>query len=249
MNDYINVDITNIDKEHICCALSGKEADTKKAWMKQQFEHGYTFLKRNVRGKVFIDYVPSEYAYAPIDSVNMMYIYCLWVSGKWANHGYARELLELAEKDAIQKGKDGMILISSKSKKPFLADCAYMMKQGYRIVDEGYDEYLLLYKPLNDNAVIPHFNGNAKHREKDNSGFVLYYNNRCVFSEKYVQQVDEEAKKRGWDLKIIKLDTIEKVNKYGVISSAYSLFYNNVCVAQEILSVAKFVKLVEQQMK
>ena len=35
--DYIRVTRENIDKEHICCAMSGKQSLAKKEWLKQRF--------------------------------------------------------------------------------------------------------------------------------------------------------------------------------------------------------------------
>ncbi len=37
MHNIISVTSENIDKEHICCTLSGDEAENKKQWMKAQF--------------------------------------------------------------------------------------------------------------------------------------------------------------------------------------------------------------------
>lgn len=41
--DYIRVTRENIDKEHICCAMSGKQSLVKKEWLKQRFEEGLVF--------------------------------------------------------------------------------------------------------------------------------------------------------------------------------------------------------------
>ena len=34
--DYIRVTRENIDKEHICCAMSGKQSLAKKEWLKDR---------------------------------------------------------------------------------------------------------------------------------------------------------------------------------------------------------------------
>ena len=34
--DYIRVTKENIDKEHICCAMSGKQSLAKKEWLKKR---------------------------------------------------------------------------------------------------------------------------------------------------------------------------------------------------------------------
>ena len=54
--DYIRVTKENIDREHICCAMSGKQSLAKKEWLKQRFEEGLVFYRSAERGKCFIEY-------------------------------------------------------------------------------------------------------------------------------------------------------------------------------------------------
>ena len=93
--DYIRVTKENIDKEHICCAMSGKQSLDKKEWLKQRFEEGLVFYRSAERGKCFIEYIPAENAWVPIDAAGWLYISCLWVSGSLKGHGYSSELPEL----------------------------------------------------------------------------------------------------------------------------------------------------------
>jgi len=64
--DIISLTSANIDKEHICCAIADKKCadgyQAKKTWLIDRFKHDYVFKKLNVRGKVFIQYGPAEYA-------------------------------------------------------------------------------------------------------------------------------------------------------------------------------------------
>lgn len=57
---YIHVTEENIDKEHICCAMSGKQSLAKKEWLKQRFNEGLVFYRSEERGKCFIEYIPAE---------------------------------------------------------------------------------------------------------------------------------------------------------------------------------------------
>ena len=75
--DYIRVTRENIDKEHICCAMSGKQSLAKKEWLKQRFEEGLVFYRSAERGKCFIEYIPAENAWVPIDAAGWLYINCL----------------------------------------------------------------------------------------------------------------------------------------------------------------------------
>ena len=63
--DYIRVTKENIDREHICCAMSGKQSLAKKEWLKQRFEEGLVFYRSAERGKCFIEYIPAENAWVP----------------------------------------------------------------------------------------------------------------------------------------------------------------------------------------
>ena len=43
--NYIRITKENIDKEHICCAMSGKQSVAKKEWLKQHFDDGLVFYR------------------------------------------------------------------------------------------------------------------------------------------------------------------------------------------------------------
>ncbi len=61
----IRITHENLEEEHICCAISGNndiQVMSKKAWLKDRLDEGLVFLKGNVRGKCFIEYIPAEYA-------------------------------------------------------------------------------------------------------------------------------------------------------------------------------------------
>ena len=101
--EYIRITKENIDKEHICCAMSGKQSLAKKKWLKQRFEEGLVFYRSAERGKCFIEYIPAENAWVPIDADGYLYINCLWVSGSLKGHGYSSELLEECLRDAPRR--------------------------------------------------------------------------------------------------------------------------------------------------
>ncbi len=104
--DFIDLDSENIDKEHICCALSDKKGEcqisSKKAWIKNALKDGLVFKKGDVRGKVFIEYIPAENAWCPITAENYMFINCFWVSGKYKGQGIGSKLLDECIKDSIE---------------------------------------------------------------------------------------------------------------------------------------------------
>lgn len=131
--NYIIINKDNIDTEHICCAMSNKKSLQKKEWLKQRFDEGLVFYRSEERGKCFIEYIPDQYAWIPINSHGYMYINCLWVSGSMKGHGYSSDLLNYCIEDARQKGYKGVCILSSKGcKKEFLSDYKYLTQKGLR---------------------------------------------------------------------------------------------------------------------
>ena len=60
--EYIRVTKENLEKEHICCAISNNkdvQVSSKKAWLADRFEEGLVFLKSVERGKVLYRIYPG----------------------------------------------------------------------------------------------------------------------------------------------------------------------------------------------
>ena len=156
--EYIRITKENIDKEHICCAMSGKQSLAKKEWLKQRFEEGLVFYRSAERGKCFIEYTPAENAWVPIEAAGWLYINCLWVSGALKGHGYSSELLEECLRDAKAQGKNGVcILCAEGRKREFLADPKFLNHKGFKVSDISDCGINLMYLPLAENAQPPKF--------------------------------------------------------------------------------------------
>ena len=121
--EYIRVTKENLEKEHICCAISNNrdvQVSSKKAWLAERFDEGLVFLKSTERGKCFIEYLPAEKAWNPVEAEGYMFIDCLWVSGSFKGHGYSNDLLGECIRDSLEKGKVGLCILSAAGKKPFV---------------------------------------------------------------------------------------------------------------------------------
>ena len=152
---YIRVTKENIDREHICCAMSGKQSLAKKEWLKQRFEEGLVFYRSAERGKCFIEYIPAENAWVPIDAAGWLYINCLWVSGSMKGHGYSSELLEECLRDAKAQGKNGVcILCAEGRKREFLADPKFLTHKGFKVSDISDCGINLMYLPLAESCLL-----------------------------------------------------------------------------------------------
>lgn len=246
--DIIDVTSENLSSEHICCAISDKKGEncvgSKKGWMAKRFDDGLVFKKLNVRGKVFIEYIPAERAFAPIDAPGYMYIDCFWVSGKYKGQGNANLLLGECIKDSREKGKRGLVVLSSKKKKPFLSDPGYLKNKGFMIADTALPYYELLYLPFEDSAEKPSFKPYAKTGTTQEPGIVLFYSNQCPHTSKYIPIIEKAARDNGKNITLHKLDDYEEAQKCPAPFTTYSLFVDGSFITNEILTEKKFLNLI-----
>jgi hypothetical protein len=248
--EYIRMTKENLDREHICCAISNNsdvQVASKKAWLLDRFDEGLVFLKSTERGKCFIEYLPAEAAWNPIDAEGYTYIDCLWVSGSFKGHGYSNDLLNECIRDSKAQGRKGLCILSSAKKKPFLADPKYLKYKGFSVADEADNGIQLWYLPLSPDAKKPRFRPCAKHPHIDESGYVLYYTNQCPFNAKYVPIVEATAKEYGIPFRAIRIETREQAQSAPTPVTTYALFYNGAYVTNEQMNAAKFLKLAERR--
>ena len=244
--DYIRVTKENIDKEHICCAMSGKQSLAKKEWLKQRFEEGLVFYRSAERGKCFIEYITAENAWVPIEAAGWLYINCLWVSGSLKGHGYSSELLEECLRDAKAQGKNGVcILCAEGRKREFLADPKFLTHKGFKVSDVSDCGINLMYLPLAESAQPPRFKACAKHPKVEENGFVLYYTDQCPYTYYWVPKVQEIAKEHGIPFKAVHITEKETAQNVPAPVTTYALFRDGKFVTQSIQSDKKFLKLAD----
>ena len=243
--EFIKVTEENLEREHICCAISNNkdcQVMAKKNWMKEQLKEGLVFLKGNVRGKCLIEYMPAENAWMPIEAEGYMYINCFWISGQFKGKGYANQLLEECIRDSKEKGKKGLCIRASAKKKPFLSEGDYLKYKGFRVADTAEPFFELLYLPFKE-ADIPRFKDCVKNPQIKEDGYVLYYTHQCPFTAKYVPVLEQAAKEHNISFKSILINSKEDAQNMPVASTTYALFLDGKFVTNEILSEKKFLKM------
>lgn len=243
--EFIKVTEENLEREHICCAISNNkdcQVMAKKNWMKEQLKDGLVFLKGNVRGKCFIEYMPAENAWMPIEAEGYMYINCFWISGQFKGKGYANQLLEECIRDSKEKGKKGLCIRASAKKKPFLSEGEYLKYKGFQVADTAEPFFELLYLPFKE-AYIPRFKECVKNPQIKEDGYVLYYTHQCPFTAKYVPVLEQAAKEHNISFKSILINSKEEAQNMPVASTTYALFLDGKFVTNEILSEKKFLKM------
>ena len=257
MEEIIQLTSENIEKEHICCAISDKKCkqsyQAKKDWLRKEFENGYVFRRIDARAKVFIEYGPAENTWLPIKAPNYLQINCFWVSGKYKGNGYAKTLLQYAIDDAVSQGKNGLVTVVGTKKFHFMSDTKWLLRQGFEECEKLSSGFSLLVKKINTEADNPIFNESVKSGEcETKNGIVVYYSNRCPFSEYHViNSLTETAKNRNIPLKIIKLETMKQAQSAPSPATIFSLFYNGKFITTDISVCmnSRYDKVMEKVMK
>lgn len=246
--DYIRVTKENIESEHICCAISNNrdiQVSSKKDWLMGRFEEGLVFLKSAQRGKCFIEYIPAENAWNPIEAQGYMYIDCLWVAGSFKGHGYSTDLLNACIEDSRAKGKQGLCILSAARKKPFLADPKFLKHKGFSVCDEADNGIQLWYLPFAEHAPAPKFRECARHLHIDQMGYVLYYTSQCPYNAKYVPVLEALAAEKGIPFHAIHLTDKQAAQNAPTPITTYALFLDGNYLTNEQMNDKRFLKLLE----
>lgn len=248
---YITLTGDNIDKEHICCAFSDKKCvtgyDSKKKWLKGEFANGYVFRRLDARAKVFIEYVPAEYAWLPVTAPNYLMINCFWVSGQYKGQGHGCNLLQSVIEDAKRQHKDGLVTVVGTKKCHFMSDTKWLLKHGFEEIEKLPNGFSLLVMNLCNKGISPYFNDCTKSGKCiDKQGLVAYYSSRCPYTDYYVNGLLRVlAQEKNIPLKIIKLETKEQAQNSPTPATIFSLFYNGEFLTTDlsVCTESKFTKL------
>lgn len=245
--DIITLTKDNLAEEHICCAIASRGSNdgiaAKKQWLACQLNNGLKFKKLNARGKVFIEYIPADYAWVPIDAAGYVFINCHWVSGSFKGHGYGKRLLEECEQDA--KSTNGVVVTVGKKKTSFLSDKSFLIKHGYEVCDTCSPNFELLVKRFNSDATLPKFKESAKNGlTGETRGIDIFYTAQCPFTVPYIEFIKPIVELSDYPVRIHHLQTKEDAQSHCCPVTTYSVFVDGKYYTNEILTPSKLEKLI-----
>lgn len=222
---FINLGPEELAEHHLCCALGDKKhidgVQAKKDWLRERFKEGLVFRKLDVRGKVFIEYMPAEHCWRPILAPEWLVVHCLWVSGKFAGHGHGRALMEYALQDADKQGKAGLVIAAAKTKRPFMSDPKFLKHLGFRVYDQA-GEWLLFGKALRQDVAPPRFSA-AVHAPGEQEHFVASVSPQCPFNQHWAPNLLEDLRARGHQTELQQLDSAAACQGVASPLGAFSL--------------------------
>ena len=245
------VDLTsgNLEQQHVCCAIAGARHEEgvsrKKAFLARGFANGLVFRKLDVRGKVFIEYAPAESAWRPVVAPGYLVVHCLWVSGRYKGNGLGQELLQHCLESVGER--HGVVAVTGR--KPYLTNTGFFLRHGFDLIeslDTGFD--LVCYQS-GVGAPEPRFGDNARRGTvAATNGVHFEYVDQCPFVPTCLSDMSDVARELGLTVTTRALDTVEKAQSAASPFATFGAFLHGRLVTHELMSPAKFRKLLLREL-
>ncbi|MGN1405862.1 MAG: GNAT family N-acetyltransferase [Erysipelotrichaceae bacterium] len=221
----ITISEDNIDHEHLCCIIRKKIKDSgvelKREYIRERLKY-YRFVKEEVEGRAFIEYVPLEYALVPING-NFIYIHCLWVDNPYKHQGYGKELINECINYSRENGYDGVCMLGYKKQKNWLSDQSFVKHYGFVKCDETLSGYELLC--LSFNGSYPCFSDKARNESIDTQNLRIYYSYQCPFIYKRIEKLKEYCTINNVECEFVLIDSAAKAKELPGPFNNFALFY------------------------
>lgn len=247
------IDITpeNVSGSGIFCIRDKKNPgfDSKVEWFKSEINKGLSIkiaLDSQNKQLGFIEYIPSELAWRPVQATNYLFIHCIALFVKEARHqGIGTALLEQCLQDAKQRNKSGICAMSSDG--AWMANKTLFEKNGFVIADK-LGRFELMVRPLDNDHAQPRFFDWTKQAAKY-QGWNLIYSDQCPWHEKSVKDLKHSALEHTIELHAIKLTSPEEAQNAPSGFGTFSLVKDGRLLEDHYLSRTRFENIIRQEMK
>lgn len=192
----------------------------------------------------FIEYIPSESAWRPVNAKNYMFIHCILIfSNDFKGKGIGSALLEICESDARQLGKSGICAMSSDG--PWMADKTLYEKNGFH-VGEKLGRFELMIKRFDNRTSKPVFIDWTK-QQAQYKGWNLIYSDQCPWHDKSVRELKQSALEYGIKLSVKKLTSFEDAQNSPSGFGTFVLIKDGKLIEDHYLSKKRFENIVKKE--
>lgn len=247
------IDVTkdNVADAGVYC-IKNKKAPGYRAkldWFNQQFDQGLAFkIVEDGAGKQlgFIEYLPAEYAWRPVNAPNWLFVQCIALFAKEAKgKGAGSMLLQCAIDDAQRLGKHGVCVMSSEG--VWMAGRALFEKHGFEMADSR-GRFDLLHIPVDQNADPPRLFP-WDDQLPNYQGWHLLYADQCPWHCKSVQDLSEVAAGLGIDLQVSRLEAPVDAQLGPSGFGTYALIRDGRLLADHYISRTRFLNIVKKELQ
>jgi GNAT superfamily N-acetyltransferase len=198
--DIIQVDNDCVDKTGFFCRMSKMKTEgnqRKLRWAHARFDEGMRMSLLGDGERGFVEVLPGEHAWRPVEAAQWDVIHCLWVVGKSKGKGNGDELLRIAIDGAKEAGQKGICTVTRDDK--WVTPRSFYEEHGFEVVDEANDPngFVLLAKKLRPSKATPRFSTHDwQSRLKDHKkGLTVFRADQCPYIDDATATARAVAKK------------------------------------------------------
>jgi GNAT superfamily N-acetyltransferase len=230
-----------------CIRNRGNPGYGRKAeWLRKRFDEGLRILLlRDKREKplAFLEYVPGELAWRPVDAQGWLFVHCLWVFASGQRiRGLGSRLIEACIEEARRAGSTGVAAMVSDG--PWMAGKEVFLNNGFTKIAER-DRFELVIHRLRDGAE-PRFRDiigdSAKYR-----GLHIVYSDQCPMLSKSVSDLGEMAAEHGLKLRVTVLKSAREAQNAPSYYGSFSLLWNGRLLSDHYVSKGRFKNILRKE--
>jgi GNAT superfamily N-acetyltransferase len=218
----------------------------KVEWLRRRFAEGLGFfLFRDGKGKplAFLEYVPGEFVWRPVDAEGWLFVHCLWVypAGKTTG-GLGSRLIQAAVEEARQAGARG--LAAMVSDEPWMVGKEIFLKNGFVPVAER-DRFQLVVKRLKKGPA-PRFRELSSKWQKFR-GLHIVYSAQCPYLAKSAEEVSAMASEHGLKVKVTVLRSAREAQDGPSYYGVFGLLWNGRLLSDHYVSRGRFRNILRKE--
>jgi GNAT superfamily N-acetyltransferase len=214
-------------------------------WLQKRFSEGLQILLlRTSEGKPlgFLECVPGEFAWRPVDAKGWIFVHCLWVYPRGQKvGGLGTRLIRACVEEARSAGAIGVAAMVSNG--AWMAGKEVFLKNGFLPAGEA-DRFQLLTHRLKHgpSPAFRRIDNNAARYQ----GLHVVYAPQCPFLPKSVNDISEVAAAHGLDLRVTTLTTASEAQNAPSYYGVFSLLWNGRLLADHYVSQGRFRNILRQ---
>ena len=245
--EIIDVNGGNVEEYGFYCAKNKKEEGYRKKleWLGNRFEEGLKIkLLRDENDKDlgFIEYVPGEFAWRPVDAPGYLFIHCVMIAKKADREtGHGSMLVKSVLAEAKREGRNGVAVACSDG--AWLANRQLFEKNGFGVVDQ-LGRFELLVKKVRE-APNPKFM-NWEAEQPKYQGLHLLFAHQCPWHAKSVRDLQKVAAEAGLNLQITEIKDAKTAQHSPAGFGVFALLFEGKLLEDHYISATRFRNILKQ---
>ena len=238
----------NLSDCGIGCLTSTKNLGhgAKVEWLRKRFAEGLRFLLfRDGAGRplAFVEYVPGENAWRPVDAAGWLFVHCLWVFPRGQKvGGLGSRLVRACVDEARELRATGVAAMVSDG--VWMAGKEVFLRNEFRQVAEA-DRFQLVIHRLREGPE-PRFRDLRANLSRYR-GLHVVYADQCPMLAKSVNDLTEMAAEHGLRLKVTVLRSARQAQNAPSYYGVFSLVWNGRLLSDHYVSKGRFKNLLQKE--